>query len=44
MGAKYSSSSLMFRVKTKHIEVDYHFVREMVIKKLIIIDFVSGYI
>jgi hypothetical protein len=34
----------MFRVKTKHIEVDYHFVREMVIKKLIIIDFVSGYI
>lgn len=41
MRAKYSSSSLMFRVKTKHIVVDYHFVREMVIKKVLISDFVT---
>ena len=40
-GAKYLSSNLMFQVRTKHIEVDYHFVRERVANKLLKINFVS---
>ena len=30
----------MFHARTKHIEVDYHFVRERVSKKLLEIDYV----
>jgi hypothetical protein len=38
--AKYLSANPMFHARTKHIEVDYHFVRERVSRKLLKIDFV----
>nr|ABF94964.1 retrotransposon protein, putative, Ty1-copia subclass [Oryza sativa Japonica Group] len=40
LGAKYLSSNPVFHTRTKHIEVDYHFVRERVSQKLLEIDFV----
>jgi hypothetical protein len=41
MGAKYLSSNPVFHGRIKHVEIDYHFVRERVTKKLLKIDFVS---
>jgi hypothetical protein len=32
----------VFHARTKHIEVDYHFVRERVTQKLLEIEFVSS--
>jgi hypothetical protein len=40
LGAKYLSSIPVFHARTKHIEVDYHFVRERVMRNLLQIDFV----
>jgi histone deacetylase 1/2 len=40
LGAKYLSSNPVFHARTKHIEVDYHFVRERVLRRLLQIDFV----
>jgi hypothetical protein len=40
--AKYLSANPVFHGRIKHIEVDYHFVRERVFRKLLIIDFVSS--
>lgn len=42
MGAKFLSANPVFRAKTKHIEVDYHFVRERVSQKLLDVEFVSS--
>jgi hypothetical protein len=42
MGAKYLSVNHVFHARMKHIEVDYHFVRERVLKKLLKIDFISS--
>ena len=42
LGAKYLSANPVFHARTKHIEVDYHFVRERVSHKLLEIDFVSS--
>jgi hypothetical protein len=42
IGAKYLSTNPVFHGKSKHIEVDYHFVRERVFRKLLYIDFVSS--
>jgi histone deacetylase 1/2 len=41
LGAKYLSANPVFHARTKHIEVDYHFVRERVAKKLLDIEYVS---
>jgi histone deacetylase 1/2 len=38
LGAKYLSANPVFHARTKHIEVDYHFVRERVMRKLLQID------
>jgi hypothetical protein len=42
IGAKYLSANPAFHGRSKHIEVDYHFVRERVFHKLLNIDFVSS--
>ena len=41
IGAKYLSANPVFHVRTKHIEVDFHFVRERVAQGLLQIQFVS---
>jgi hypothetical protein len=40
--AKYLSANPVFHARTKHIEVDYHFVRERVSRKLLDIEFISS--
>jgi histone deacetylase 1/2 len=41
IGAKYLSANPVFHARTKHIEVDYHFVRERVTRKLLDIEYIS---
>jgi histone deacetylase 1/2 len=42
LGATYLSTNHVFHARTKHIEVDYHFVRDRVAKKEIQIRFISS--
>jgi hypothetical protein len=42
IGVKYLSANPVFHDHTKHIEVDYHLVRERVSRKLLEIDFVPS--
>ena len=42
IGATYLSENPVFHARTKHIELDYHFVRERVAQKLHQINFVSS--
>jgi hypothetical protein len=41
MGAKYQASHPIFHGRMKHVEVDYHFVRDRVAKKLLDVRFIS---
>jgi hypothetical protein len=43
LGATYLSANLIFHARTKHVEVDYHFVRDHVAKKEIQICFVPSW-
>jgi histone deacetylase 1/2 len=42
LGATYLSANPVFHARTKHIEVDYHFVRERVFDKLLDIIFIPN--
>jgi hypothetical protein len=42
LGATYLASNPIFHVHTKHVEADFHFVRDRVAKKNIQICFISS--
>jgi hypothetical protein len=41
MGAKYLASTPIFYGRMKHVDIDYHFVRDRVMKRLLEVQFIS---
>jgi hypothetical protein len=41
MGAKYLASNPIFHGRMKHVDVDYHFVQDRLVKKLLDVRFIS---
>jgi hypothetical protein len=41
MGAKYLASNPIFHGRMKHVEIDYHFVRDRVLQKMLDVRFIS---
>jgi hypothetical protein len=42
LGATYLSGNPIFHARTKHIEIDFHFIRERISNKLLDIRFISS--
>lgn len=42
LGGKYLFANLVFHARTKHIEIDFYFVRERVAQKLLDIRFINS--
>ncbi|KAJ4807334.1 Gag/pol [Rhynchospora pubera] len=42
IGATYLASNPMFHARTKHVEIDFHFIRERVVNKELVVKFISS--
>jgi hypothetical protein len=43
LGATYLAANSVFHARTKHVELDYHFIREKITADLLRVSFVSSY-